>query len=249
MRNCTLIGVVLLTALLSGCVSMTDYTALKTEFEQYKAESVKTQKELENKVNMFINAYDPDLHRELDNNLLVSSQYKERIQNILSDMELISQQIHSLMLASQNDRMVISENMKSSVAQNVVNEFSQLKYNWEKIVSDMHQSAIIAQDAASRAQYSAMQAAEKSGAAQKTADIAIATAQEAMKQQPGNGTDVQNRLTKIEEEIQKIKAALNPGKENLSLEMLYNLFRDLNKRVSDLEKNLKTKSSDVSAQQ
>jgi hypothetical protein len=32
---------------------------------------------------------------------------------------------------------------------------------------------------------------------------------------------------------------LNPGKDNLSLEMIYNLCKDLNKRVGDLEKNIK----------
>ena len=234
--------------LLSSCVSMSDYRVLKTEFELYKTESSGKQKELERKVETFVNSYNPDLHKELDNNLILAEQYKGRVEKIVSDMEMLSHQIQDLAIASQNDRMVVSENMHTSVAENVVNEFRQLKYNWDKIVSEMNQSIITSRDASTRAQVSAIQAAEKSGAAQKAADIAVETAQNAMKQQAG-GPDLQNRLERIEDDIRKIKVMLNPGKDNLSLEMLYNLYKEISKRVGELEKSIKPKAVEVPIKQ
>jgi len=222
----------------SGCVSLSDYRSLKSEFEQYKIESKGKQDELENKVNTFVKAYSPDLHNELDANLEVTAQYKDRIQKILGDMELLSKQIQDLALSSRNDSLIVSENMKTSVAENVVNEFNQLKYNWDKVVYDMNQVVSASRDAATRAQVSAVQAAEKSGAAQKAADIAVAISQNAANQTQG-GPDLRNRLDRIEADIHKIQMMLNPGKDNLSLEMIYNLCKDLNKRVGDLEKNIK----------
>ena len=234
--------------LLSSCVSMSDYKALKNDFDQYKTESTGKQKELEKKVDMFVIAYNPDLHKELDTNLMVASQYKDRVGKILSDMDLLSRQIQELASASQKDRMVVSENMKTSVAENVVNEFRQLRYNWDMIVTDMNQAVATSRDSAARAQVSAMQAYEKSGAAQKAADIAVDTAQNAMKQQPG-GPDFKNRLDKIEDDIQKLKLMFNPGKDNLSLDMMYTLYKDLSKRIGELEKGMKPKATDVPARQ
>jgi hypothetical protein len=222
----------------SGCVSLSDYRSLKSEFEQYKTESKGKQDELENKVNTFVKAYSPDLHNELDTNLEVSAQYKDRIQKILGDMESVSRQIQDLALSSRNDSLIVSENMKTSIAENVVNEFHQLKYNWDKIVYDMNQSVAASRDAAARAQVSAIQAAEKSGAAQKAADIAVTTSQNVANQTPG-GPDFKNRLDRIEADIRKIQMMLNPGKDNLSLEVIYNLCKDLNKRVGELEKSIK----------
>ena len=241
------LGVLGLILLLSGCVSMSEYKALKSEFDQYKTESAGKQKELEKKVDMFVVAYNPDLHKELDANLIVASQYKDRVGKILSDMDLLSRQIQELASASQKDRMVVSENMKTSVAENVVNDFRQLRYNWDLIVSDMNQAVTASRDSAARAQVSAMQAFEKSGAAQKAADIAVETAQNALKQQQPGGPDFKNRLDKIEDDIQRLKLMFNPGKDNLSLDMLYNLYKDLSKRVGELEKSMKPKAVDVPA--
>ncbi len=249
MNSYKMLGMMVVTVLLSSCVSMSDYSALKSEIERYKTDSAQRQSDLEKKVDTFINAYNPDMHRELDNNIIVASQYKDRMREIVSEMEMLSRQIHDLASASQNDSMIVAENMRTSIAQNVVNEFHQLKYNWDRIVADMHQSVSISQDAASKAQLSAIQAAEKSGAAQKAAEIAVATAQDAMKQQPGSGTDIQLRLARIEDDIKKLKAMLGTGKENTSLDMLYNQYKDLSKRVSDLEKIVRAQYADPPAKQ
>ena len=192
--------VVLLTLIIaSGCASRSDYSRLNLEIEQLKDESAK----LRNDMAMFKKAYNPELQELFSENLLAAENYRKSIEETKNDIENISIQISNILHESENDRMLISENLRTSTAENVVNEFRQLNREWDATVFELSNLTRNSEREVQSAHHAALQAAEKAGSAERSAEI-VTEYVNRTKEQTRSLHDVHEKLKNIEIKIRKI---------------------------------------------
>ena len=209
--------IVLLTIIFTaGCASRSDYSRLNLEIAQLKDESVK----LQNDMAMFKKAYNPEMQELFSENLLAAQNYRKSIEKTNNDIDNISIQINNILHESENDRMLISENLRTSAAENVINEFRLLNREWDATVFELSNLTRNSDRAVQSAHHAAIQAAEKAGSAERSAEI-VSEYVNRIKEQTRSLHDVHEKLKNLEIRISKISDRLdereypkgNKGKE------------------------------------
>jgi methyl-accepting chemotaxis protein len=188
----------------SGCSSRSDYRRLTLEISQLKNESEK----LQNDMAMFKKAYNPELQELFSENILAAQNYRKSIEKTNSDIENISIQINNILHESENDRMLISENLRTSTTENVVNEFRQLNKKWDATVFELSNMVRNSERAVQSTHQAAIQAAEKAGAAERSADY-LTEYVNRINEQTRSLHDVHEKLKNIENRIRKINDRLD----------------------------------------
>jgi methyl-accepting chemotaxis protein len=195
-----------------SCVSMSEYQRLKFEFEQLKNDSENQYAELHNDMALFKEAYNPELQEVFSENVLAAEKYRESIEEIKNDVDDISYKIENLLRESENDRVLISENLKTSTAENVVNEFRQLNNQWEATIFELTNLVRNSEKAVESSHRAAIQAAEKAGSAERSADYAVESMNRIDRHTKSLGK-IQERIKDLEFKIQKISKQLNKIEE------------------------------------
>ncbi len=191
-----------------GCASTSEHQKLKAEFEHLRTFSEQQYSTLNKEMAIFKAAYNPKLQEQFSENLLAAEEYRELIGKIKNDIEDISDRINRLLQESENDRMLISENLRTSTVQNIVNEFSQLNYYWASTVSELSNLVADSEDAAKSSHRAAMKAAEKAGAAESSAVYAVDSLNQLNKQAKSLGM-IQEKVKNLESEIRKLNKQIN----------------------------------------
>ena len=231
------VSVLLATILFSGCVSISDYRKLQSEFNDFKAYSIEKQKYIENDISLFKEAYNPELHITLNKNLDESALYLSRLREIYTEMGNIEINARKLLDDSQIDRNIIAENAKSSVSQNVVNEFYTLRNKWDTTLSDLIKLSVNANDSANKAKDEAIKAGERSISAERAANKAAENSQIALGLNK-NIVDLSNRIQQIDiflKQIQSSYASMD-SETKKNIDLLSNLYKSIIIKIEDIER-------------
>lgn len=217
-----------------GCASTSDYNSLRTEFEQLKQETRSQSSQLHDEMAMFRQAYDPELHNILLKNIKEAERHRDAISKLKMEMDNTSSRINSLLQEAEDDRMVIAENMRSSKAQNIVNEFRQLSTGWQMTLSELTNLTRDSEKAADDSYMAAIRAAEMAGAAEQSADFAAKSFNRVNEQMKSIGA-IHERLKDVEFRVQRISRQLHenhgPG-ENIQGD------KKLEEKITELEKEI-----------
>jgi hypothetical protein len=225
--------------MLASCVSISDYKKLQNEVNALKAASTEKLTVLEYDISRFKEAYNPDLHLRLNENLDESARYYSRIQEISKAMENVEKEARILLMNSQMDRNIVAENARSSISQNVVNEFNSLRTKWDIALSDLIKLSINSSESANRAQIEAAKAGDKAVAAEKAAGKAAENSQIALAINK-NLIDLGNRIAQIEALIKQMQVAYPAidTENKKDIEILNNYYKSINSRILEMEKAL-----------
>jgi methyl-accepting chemotaxis protein len=191
-----------------GCASTSDHRQLRLEFEHLKYESEKQYSELQNDMALFKDAYNPELHELFSENLSAAERYRKLIKEIKNDMEDISDKINILLRESENDRLLISENLKTATVENIINEFRQLNNKWETTVFELTNLVKRSERAIESSHQAAIQAAEKAGSAERSADY-VYESMDLINEQSKSLSRMREKVKNIELKIRKINKQLN----------------------------------------
>jgi methyl-accepting chemotaxis protein len=191
-------------AFLIGCANKSYYQRIDLEIAQLKNDSER----LHNDMALFKKAYNPELQEVFSENILKAEKHKKTIENIQNDIENISNQIHVLLCESEHDRMLISENLEASIAENIVNEFRQLNIEWDNTIYELSNLVTASEIAAASSHQAAIQAAEKAGAAEQSADYAYQS-MNMIEEQRRSLSRMRDKIRNVEMEIRKLKRRLN----------------------------------------
>ncbi len=234
MKRTPFLLVLLLLASAYGCASTSDYNSLRTEFERLKQETGIQSSQLHDEIAVFRQAYDPELHEMLLKNITEAERHRDAITKLKNEIDNASNSITRLLQESERDRMVIAENMQTSKAQNIVNEFRQLSAGWQMTLSELITLTRNSEKAAEDSYMAAMRASEMAGAAEHSADFAVKSFNR-IDAQMKSYRAIHERLKDIESRVQEINRQLHenhgPGD---------NLQRDnrLEQKIADLEKEI-----------
>jgi len=208
MKKILFLIVMLPVVFIYGCASKSDYRQLDYEFKQMKTDSEK----LHNEMAMFKKAYNPELHKVFSENVLAAEEYRQSIEKTRHDIEYISNQISDLLRQSENDRMQISENLKTATTENVVNEFRHLNREWDTTVSELSNLVRTSEKAVESSHHAAIEAAEKAGSAERSADH-IAEYMKLVNRQSRSLDRINEKLKDIEFKIRKIGERLDEAED------------------------------------
>lgn len=215
MKNIIYVFVVLLIIFTSSCASNSDYRRLKLEFEQLKQNTDNQYLELHNDMSMFQKAYNPELQELFSENILAAEKNRVLIGDIKNDIENTSYKINNLLRESENDRALISENLRTSAAQNVVNEFRQLNNEWESTIYELTNLVHSSERAVESSHNAAIRAAKKAGSAERSADYIFAS-MDRIEKQTRSLSRIRERMKNLEFKIQRISKQLNEIDESKS---------------------------------
>ncbi len=212
MKNILFFTFMFLLFFLCSCVSTSEYQQLRFEFEQLKAYSGNQYSELNNDMALFKASYNPGLQEVFSENVKAAEKHKKTIEELKYDIEIVSDKIKYLLNESENDRDLIAENLMSSTAQNVVNEFRQLNYSWANTIYELTNLTANSEKAAESSHRAAMRAAEKAGSAERSADYAVESMNQINEQAKSLGV-IQEKIKNMESEIRKINRQINKTDE------------------------------------
>ena len=187
----------LLIVFASGCASKSDYQQLSLE-----------NKQLKNDMALFKEAYNPGLQKLFSENVLAAEKYRKSIEKTKNDIDYITGSIDKLFRESENDRMLISENLRTSVSQNVVNEFRQLNIAWNSTIIELSNLVRNSEKAAESSHRAALQAAEKAGSAERSAGY-VAEYRDLINEQARTLNRIQETLKNLDIKIRKISKRLD----------------------------------------
>ena len=195
-----------------GCAGTSEIQKLRSEFNQLKIDTQNKYVDLHNDMSMFKNAYNPELQEMLSQNLLTAEEHRKSIEAVKNDMENISGKMHNLLSESENDRVLISENLKTSTSENIVNEFRYLNYQWAATVNELSNIVKNSEKAAELSRRAAIRAAGNAGSSERSADYALES-MNLIKEQTKSLNKVQRKIRDIEQKIRKISQQLNKVEE------------------------------------
>jgi methyl-accepting chemotaxis protein len=193
-----------LLAFLFGCANQSFYQQIDLEIAQLKNDSER----LQNDMALFKKAYNPELQEVFSENILEAEKHRKSIEKIQNDIENMSNNIHVLLSESEYDRMLISENLETSTAENIVNEFRQLNIEWDNTVFELSNLVAASERAAVSSHQAAIQAAEKAGAAEQSADYA-SQSMNMIEEQRRSLSRIRDKIRNAEAEIRKLRKRLN----------------------------------------
>ena len=204
MKKILFLSVIMLTVFTFSCASKSDYQQNNFEIAKLKNDS----KRLHNDMVLFKKAYNPELQEVFTENILAAEQYRKSIDRTKNDIENISDKIHFLLRESENDRMLISENLKTATAENIVNEFRQLNIEWDTTIFELSNLITVSEKAVDSSHNAAMQAAEKAGSAEQAADY-IAEYVNLINRQTRSLSRIQDKIKTLDIKIRKISTRLD----------------------------------------
>lgn len=217
-----------------GCASTSDYNSLRSEFDQLKQETRVQTSQLHDEMTMFRQAYDPGLHEIIVKNITEAERQRDAISKLKIEIDNTSGKINRLLQEAEDDRIVIAENMRSSKAQNIVNEFRQLSDGWQITLSELTNLTRDSEKAVDDSYIAAMRASEMAGAAERSADFAVKSFNRIDEQMKSIGA-IHERLKDIEFRVQRISRQLienrGPG-ENIPGD------KKLEEKIAELEKEI-----------
>ena len=204
MKKIICLSFLLLTVFTFSCASKSDYQQTSYEIIQLKNDMDR----LHNDMALFKKAYNPELQEVFSDNVRAAENYRKSIEKTRRDIDYISANINELLRESKNDRLLISENLKTSTAQNVVNEFRQLNNEWNAAVFELSNLVRTSERAAESSHNAAIQAAEKAGSAEQSADH-IAEYINLINRQEKSLSRIQEKIKDLELKIRKISKQLD----------------------------------------
>lgn len=220
-----------------GCASTSDYNSLRNEFEQLKQETRVQSSQLHDEMALFRLAYDPELHEIIVKNITEAERQRDAISKLKIEIDNTSDKINRLLQEAEDDRIVIAENMRSSKAQNIVNEFRQLSAGWQMTLSELTNLTRDSAKAADDSYMAAMRASEMAGAAERSADFAVKSFNRIDEQVKSIGA-IHERLKDIEFRVQRISRQLNenrgPGENMPGDKKLEEKIVELEKEINEL---------------
>lgn len=234
MKKILFLMVFLTLILLYGCASTSEYNKLRVEFEQLKQENKIQTSQLNDQMAMFRQAYDPELHEIFVKNITEVEHHRDAISKLKTEISNISSKIDRLLQESESDRMVIAENMRTSKAQNIVNEFRQLNAGWQITLNELTNLARNSEKAVDDSYMAAMRASEMAGAAERSADYAVASFNR-IDEQMKSISAIHERLKNIEFKVQRISRQLNENHEPGENKPGDN---HINERIAELERQV-----------
>lgn len=204
MRKKVYLFLMFLMVSLFGCANKSYYQQINLEIAKLKNDSER----LQNDMALFKKAYNPELQEVFSENILEAEKHKKSIEKIQNDIENISNRIHVLLRESEHDRMLISENLQTSTAENIVNEFRQLNIEWDNTIFELSNLVAASEKASVSSHRAAMQAAEKAGAAERSADYA-SQSMNMIEEQRRSLSKIRDKIRNVEMEIRKLGKRLN----------------------------------------
>ncbi len=208
MKNYFCLISILSVVLSVGCASTSEYNQLRVEFDNLKRDLNNQSAELYHDMSTFKDAYNPNLQDKFSENVSAAEEYRKSIERTKKDIEKTSAEIDGLLSEAENDRMLISENLKTSTAENIVNEFRQLNIEWDNTIFELSNLVAASERASASSHQAAMQAAEKAGAAERSADYA-SQSMNMIEEQRRSVNRIGDKIRNIEMEIRKLSKRLN----------------------------------------
>jgi len=204
MKKILCLSVLLLAVITSGCASKSEYQRLNFEITKLKNDSERLRSDMA----LFKKAYNPELQEVFSENVLTAKKYRKSIEKTQYDIENLSDKINDLFHESENDRMLISENLQTTTAKNIVNEFKQLNIEWDATIFELSNLLRNSEKAAASSHNAAIQAAEKAGSAEQSADY-VAEYINIINRQTRSLSRVRDKLNDLEFKIRKISKRLD----------------------------------------
>lgn len=204
MKKIFYLSFLLLTVFTFSCASKSDYQQTSFEVNQLRSDMNRLHEDMA----MFKKAYNPELQKVFTENVLAAEKYRKTIEKTKNDIQNISGKIDILLRESENDRMQISENLKTATAENIVNEFRRLNIEWDTTVYEMSNLVRASEKNVESSHNAAIQAAEKAGSAEQSADY-IAGYINIINRQAKSLNRIQDRLKKLDFEIMQISKRLD----------------------------------------
>lgn len=223
----------LLSAVLTGCVSSSDHDRLKHDLARYKTKVELHQRDCDKKVDQLVaemmsfrKAYSEELHQQLTKNLAASEKSYKKALEIQKNMEKLEQNLIGMSNLAERNCETIKKNARTSTTENVVNEFESLKRDWSRTISDVKERAKTLQ-----------------GLVDKSNELVIKAQSAAIK-----ATEDSRKVTEYEKKITELQAATKCLESELAkhckekkpeqkdLDMLFELYKNLNNKVDGMTK-------------
>lgn len=229
----------LVSLVLTGCVSSSDHNRLKNNLAGYKREIKLYEQQLYDKreeliseVRSFKNSYSPELHQLLNNNIEASESYYKKVVEIQKNMQILELKMNKLLKGAEKNLEVIKSNAQMSSTENVVNEFATLKKDWEKTISSLVSRSKEVEELAEESKDSVDDANKLVIKAQT---IALTASEETKKI-----TVFQKDLAELQAFTKFMKLSLNEIKKDDSpnqkdVDMLFELYKSINSRLAKIE--------------
>ncbi len=241
MKKLIPVTVLLTIIFISGCASTSDYNRLRLEFEQLKRETELNNSSVQSDMEMFKQAYNPELQKTFSDNVTGAQEYLKTVEDIKNSIQITSDKINDLLTKSQNDRMMIAENLKDSEAQNVVNEFRHLNRQWDATLYELSNMVKESEKAVNASGRAAMHASEKAASAQTSADYAVESMNRIYNETKSLG-EIQERMKTLEFKVRKINRQLE---KNESPETKDHKEKSIQNKIEELEKLLNELKSEI----